>query len=169
MNKPEILPPETDSANGEDAVVALQSSTPGRTTDVLVHSGLLIVALGVVILACTLRVENNTLVVIPGINQPLPELCTFRRMFNMDCPGCGLTRCFISLGHGKVMNAMRFNPAGILLFGIVLFQIPYRTTQLWRIHATGIPLRLPDYYLWILMGFSILLVIQWIVRTVIGF
>ena len=169
MKIPETVPSEVELATGENGSSALVPPKASTRTDAFVHGMMLSVACLVVALSCLLSVENSTSVVIPGLNQPLPELCTFRRTLGIDCPGCGLTRCFISLGHGDVMSAWYFNPAGILLFGIVLFQIPYRIMQLWLIRTTGVPIKLPDRVLWILMTFSILLIIQWIVRTALGF
>jgi hypothetical protein len=49
-----------------------------------------------------------------------------------------MTRCFISLAHGDFAAAWSYNPAGLLLFAVVAFQVPFRTVQLWRIRG-GLP------------------------------
>jgi len=56
-----------------------------------------------------------------------------RRMTGINCPGCGLTRSFISLAHGDVRSSWLYNPAGVFWFVAVALQIPYRSYQLWRI------------------------------------
>jgi hypothetical protein len=54
-------------------------------------------------------------VVLPG-GASLPGLCWFRAVFQIDCPFCGMTRSFVALAHGDVAAALRFHPAGPLLF-----------------------------------------------------
>src|SRR5439155_16652693 len=88
---------------------------------------------GVLAAALLLSVRNRTQVLLPLVELPLPELCMLRRMTGLPCPGCGMTRCFISLAHGDLPAAWSYNPAGLLLFAILVFQIPFRTVQLWRI------------------------------------
>lgn len=61
-----------------------------------------------------------------------------RRMTGLDCPGCGLTRSFVSLAHGQWAAAWSYHPAGPLLFAVVAFQLPWRAAQLWRIRR-GLP------------------------------
>jgi hypothetical protein len=44
-----------------------------------------------------------------------------------------LTRSFVSLGHGRLADAWSYNPAGLLLFVAMVYQIPYRSAQLVRL------------------------------------
>jgi hypothetical protein len=101
--------------------------------DTLFHWVILLICAGVLISAAVLSVGNGV-VVVPGLNQRLPELCMLRRVTGMSCPGCGLTRCFISLAHGDIAAAWSFNPAGLWLFAIIAAQLPLRSYQLWRIN-----------------------------------
>ena len=51
------------------------------------------------------------------------HLCLFKSFFKFDCPGCGLTRAFLSLPKGEIWRAIQFNaasPALYLLFAIML-------------------------------------------------
>lgn len=41
-----------------------------------------------------------------------PELCPFRRMTGLPCPGCGLTRSWVALAHGDLGSAVAFNLFG---------------------------------------------------------
>lgn len=58
-------------------------------------------------------------VALPGGGE-LGGLCWFRAAFHIDCPFCGMTRSFVSLAHGDVAAALRFHPAGPLLFVAML-------------------------------------------------
>ncbi|GAC66562.1 DUF2752 domain-containing protein [Gordonia soli] len=49
-----------------------------------------------------------------------PELCPFRRMTGLPCPGCGLTRSWVALAHGEVGQAFAFNVFGPLLLTTVI-------------------------------------------------
>ncbi len=40
------------------------------------------------------------------------ELCFFRRMFDLPCPGCGLTRSVSSISQGHFDKALLYNPFG---------------------------------------------------------
>src|SRR5687767_15410905 len=90
--------------------------------DPIFHLVLLVLCAAILFLAAILTVQGQTQVIVPLLGQPVPELCLSRRITGLDCPGCGLTRCFISLAHGNLASAWSFNPAGILLFGIVAAQ-----------------------------------------------
>jgi hypothetical protein len=135
-----------------------------RQGDLLYHGVLLSICCCVLLLACVLSVRSATQVVVPLLGMPLPELCFMRRFTGLACPGCGLTRCFISLAHGNVAAAWSFNPAGLLLFAIIALQVPYRLVQLWRIRQgfheiePGVVVQLS------LGGFAIALVGQWALR-----
>jgi hypothetical protein len=146
-----------------------RSGAPARP-DSLYHLVLLAASSVVLLLAFLLSIRGQTQVVLPLVNVPLPELCMSRRMFGFSCPGCGLTRSFISLAQGDLAAAWAFNPAGVLLFGITAFQVPFRTLQLWRIrrglpevviHRTGLAalfavvVVMIGQWLWRLMGVAL--------------
>ena len=38
-----------------------------------------------------------------------PELCPFRAMTGLPCPGCGLTRSWVALTHGDLSHAVALN------------------------------------------------------------
>jgi uncharacterized protein DUF2752 len=103
--------------------------------DWLFHLVLLAMCGGVLVLSATLSVKNRTQVVLPGLGVALPELCLMRRASGLSCPGCGLTRSFISLAHGDVARAWSYNPSGPLLFFLVALQVPFRALQVWRIRC----------------------------------
>jgi len=64
-------------------------------------------------------VPDGDRVVFPGGGE-LGGLCWFRSVFHIDCPFCGMTRSFVALAHGDLAAALRFHPAGPLLFAAML-------------------------------------------------
>ena len=133
-------------------------------------SDLILLAVAVAVLAASalLSVRGSTQVVLPLVHWSLPGTCSFRQMFGVGCPGCGLTRCFISVAHGELAAAWRFSPLGLVVFGLVAAQLPYRSWRVWRF-LRGLPL--PTFSsrrtygmlaLWLVV--LLLLVLQWIVR-----
>ena len=127
------------------------------------HWTLLIMSAAILVLAVVLRNPDNEHVTMPLFGLALPELCTWRRILGVSCPGCGLTRAFIALAHGDVWRAWRFNPAALPLFAAVVFQLPYRCGQIVRVRRGNPEWRsmLIDLAGWCLVG---LLLVQWVVR-----
>lgn len=58
-------------------------------------------------------------IALPG-GAKLGDLCWFHTAFHIPCPLCGMTRSFAALAHGDVAAALRFHPAGPLLFVAIL-------------------------------------------------
>ena len=134
-----------------------------KRNDSMFHWVILLICSCVLISAGLLSVGDSG-VVVPGVNRRLPELCMLRRTTGLSCPGCGLTRCFISLAHGDVAAAWSFNPAGLWLFAIIAAQLPLRCYQLWRIHHGQMELRLAHWGGAALAIFLVLLLGQWALR-----
>lgn len=143
-------------------VVPLDSESDAPRPKWSFHIIMLSIALLVTTLSFVLYTDGPTDVVIPWLNIALPPTCSMQSMAGVDCPGCGLTRSFISLAHGQLDASLAFNPAGILMFGVVLFQIPYRIAQLWRLRR-GLPAwNLNRVSLWIWGPIVVVLMVQWI-------
>jgi hypothetical protein len=50
------------------------------------------------------------------------SLCAFRAVTGIQCPGCGMTRAFLSLGQLKLKEAIQFNPFSLfLLITMILY------------------------------------------------
>jgi len=63
--------------------------------------------------------------------------CLFHRLTGMECAGCGMTRATYALLHGRLGEAIRFNPFGMLLLpfavvvgGIIFFRAVSRKSWL---------------------------------------
>jgi hypothetical protein len=60
----------------------------------------------------------------------LPDICFSQIFFGADCPGCGLTRSFISLARGQFSTAWHYHRLGWFIALVALAQIPYRIISL---------------------------------------
>jgi hypothetical protein len=121
--------------------------------------------LGIVLLSMLLSLGSEPgQGLLPVVNRPLPPLCQMKMFTGIDCPGCGLTRSFIALGHGQWRDSFRFNPAGPLWFVFLALQIPYQALQLHRISRRKRPL---DFTWWgqgLIYACLAALILQWVVR-----
>lgn len=48
-----------------------------------------------------------------------PGFCIWRAILHRQCPGCGLTRGICFLVHGRVVEAIRFNPLSAMALGLM--------------------------------------------------
>ena len=46
-------------------------------------------------------------------------LCLVKALTGFDCPGCGMTRAFIFISHGRFADAVAMHPASIPAYAIV--------------------------------------------------
>ena len=121
--------------------------------------GALLVLLG----SLVMRVQDNRETV-SLLGVAVPETCTFKRVIGYGCPGCGLTRSFISLSHGQLIEAFYFNAVGLPLYLLVIAQIPYRLVLVRRIRQGQSTWHLSQYGKWIAYLLAILLIVQWLTR-----
>ena len=126
------------------------------------HWTFLLIAVVVIAGSSLLRIQDGREVIVPILDKPLPGTCTFLRFTGIPCPGCGLTRSFISIGHGDFVGAWRFNPAGLFFFAVVAFQIPYRILQIVRIRRGDQEHRFVAFDSWVLVGLVVVLLLQWV-------
>jgi len=89
---------------------------------------LLFVLCGGVILAAAVMEPSNENLTLFGFEVPM--VCGWRRMTGWRCLGCGMTRSFVFLAHGHIVDAFWMNYAGPLLFAFMAAQPPYR---LWKL------------------------------------
>lgn len=52
----------------------------------------------------------------------LPEVCALKRTTGVPCPGCGLTRSWVSAVHGDLGGSFAHHPLGWLVLAYVLAQ-----------------------------------------------
>lgn len=51
--------------------------------------------------------------------------CTFRLLFGIHCPGCGMTTCFAHFVRGQFVEATRASLAGVVLAATCALMIPW--------------------------------------------
>lgn len=69
--------------------------------------------------ALTLLAALAVFAVVPvGLVEHGPVLCIFRNLFGVRCPGCGLTRAFACLMHGRLADAWAYNPLALVLLPV---------------------------------------------------
>lgn len=131
------------------------------------HWAMLALSAAVLIAACLLVVVDDQRVGIAGTRVILPGTCVSRYVFGLPCPGCGLTRSFVSLAHGDFVDSLRFNPAGVLLFALIALQIPFRAIQIWRLRQGLDPWR-ADWLNGVAIVAAVALIGQWVVRLILS-
>jgi hypothetical protein len=56
----------------------------------------------------------------------LPSICPFYQATGLPCPGCGLTRAFVCIAHGRFAESLHWHPLGLLIFATaILFWLDY--------------------------------------------
>lgn len=123
-----------------------------------------IVLVGVVVL----QVNGSESVRIPFFEFDLPTICAMRRYTSLPCPGCGLTRAFVSLGSGEFRNAWKYNPASYAWFVAMLSQFPFRIIQIRRLQQGRDEIHVRYAFgIWAVLVIS--LFISWLYRLTIGY
>lgn len=99
-----------------------------------------------------------------------PQLCVFKMMSGMPCPGCGLTRAVVLLMHGDLSGSLFFHPLAIFLVLAGLVVAAVDGYAWWRAHPGGTAATKPSWLLerlsrtpapWVLIGLMLAL---WAVR-----
>jgi hypothetical protein len=111
------------------------------------HRQMLSIACAVLVLSLVLRMRSDdhaALAFLP--DWPIPSLCPSQTIFDVDCPGCGLTRSFIHLAHGDWHRALSKHRVGWLVALAVVLQIPYRLTALLGRNPQPLGQRFPKFF-----------------------
>jgi len=164
---------ESDSTQAEPPV-SREESVPDaakkRRSRRNYHLLFLSMAVAVYVLSIVMEIgDDQDRVFFGSSGIPLPGTCTWKKLTGTGCPGCGMTRAFISFGHGDLMAGWRYNPAALLAFGFLLVQFPYRVAQLWRIRTGRPELDVARVGLWCGWIMGIAVIGQWLVRMVMHF
>lgn len=125
-------------------------------------------SLSILSLAAIMSVGPTRRVYLPGLSVPVPETCMLHARFGLDCPGCGLTRSFIHFAHGRLLEGMRLNPAGIAIFLFVAAQVPAAIVRFAWGRSSGFAILWSRGNEIALIVLPTLTFIQWIVRLLIG-
>lgn len=55
----------------------------------------------------------------------LPNVCIFRGITGLPCPGCGLTRSIVAAVHGDMAKSFSFHRLGLMTLAYILFQFVF--------------------------------------------
>lgn len=69
-----------------------------------------------------------------------PVLCPMALVLGLPCPGCGLTRAFCLMSHGRFGEALVYHGLAPLMLGYLAFLWIYKVVE----SARGRPPRLPN-------------------------
>ena len=69
----------------------------------------------------------------------LPSICPFYNLTGLPCPGCGLTRAFVCLGHGQWRDSLHWHPLGGLIY-LIFVLLWVRAGVYWLRGVTLLPL-----------------------------
>ncbi len=122
-------------------------------------------ATGCVTMAALMQVGEDRRVFLPGLSEPVPEMCMMYSRFGIDCPGCGLTRTFIHMAHGQFISAWHTNPVGMLVFLLACVQIPMGAAQVIFGIRNSFVEAWGSWNDWCIAMLLIALVIQWPIRA----
>jgi len=58
------------------------------------------------------------------------SLCVFKNLTGIKCPGCGMTRALLFLGHGNIREAVMMNPNSIIVSLIIISMFANKTSHI---------------------------------------
>ncbi|MFK7769095.1 MAG: DUF2752 domain-containing protein [Mariniblastus sp.] len=108
-------------------------------SEIRLHVFFVVLAAGILLASMLMSSQGETGVYLPGLSTPMPPTCASRRLFDLECPGCGMTRAFISISHGQFARAWKFNPASFIVYAFAAAQIPWHLMQIWRLRTNRLP------------------------------
>jgi hypothetical protein len=126
--------PSSVESSATDVDQPIQPAQPQRKSHVGYQWFMLLGAMAVLAAAALLRLEPGGKVEMPGAGG-LPALCMWKSTVGINCPGCGLTRAFVAIAHGQWTAAWKFNGASPFIFALVVYQVPFRIVQIWRMRG----------------------------------
>jgi hypothetical protein len=104
--------------------------------------------------------------VVRGIVSETPSICTFRNLFNIGCPGCGLTRSVCALSEGRVEASIEFHAFGPFVYALGFAAWIYYLVALIRSRE---PFKIETKHtvrVW--LGLIVGMIGYWIVRLILG-
>jgi hypothetical protein len=152
-----------DNRREDSSATAGPMCRPGLSLELTPHVTFLMGAAVILFLSFAMRSVGDDSVYFPGLAIPIPQTCTARIWFGIDCPGCGLTRAFIAISRGEFARAWRFNPASFLVYLLIAVQLPWQHIQLRRILSGRAAIQAAWVFV-LPIAAAIGLMVQWIVR-----
>lgn len=113
-----------------------------RPANITQHLILLGIGIAVPLLGAMLVVDGERIAFAFAPDWQFPHLCSSRVLFDVQCPGCGLTRSIVHLMHGDVAESFAVHHLGGLVLALIVLQIPW---QVWRLKGGEVPFRLSGW------------------------
>jgi hypothetical protein len=129
-----------------------------------VNIGAVFVCVGLLVpFLLSVKPNDDESVYLLGGDVRLPGKCYSRGYFDVDCPGCGLTRSIVCISHGQWNRAAGFNIGGFAIYFGAVFFLVYSVCAPWispchLMHGR----RFWTILIWVMLG---LLIGQWLVRS----
>ena len=89
--------------------------------------------------------------------------CLFHRVTGFDCPGCGMTRATHAALHGRIGEAFRFNPVGMVLLPDAMIGLGLELAGWLRGKPLPIRFRIGGRWAWGVLG---VLMAFWVFRNI---
>jgi hypothetical protein len=70
--------------------------------------------------------------VLPAFSRLPESRCLMLALTGYRCPACGMTRSFIYLSRLDLVRAAAMNPAGLPLYALCAYELPYRAVRFLR-------------------------------------
>ena len=118
----------------------------------------LLLAVTAIALSFMMTVKDDREVCLPFTTDPIPEMCGIRGMLGVDCPGCGMSRAFISISNLEIDKGLAFNSASLVVYLFVVAQIPWHATQIFTTLYRGGPI---DTWWTLFAPISVILWLLW--------
>lgn len=130
------------------------------------HAVFLGVSVLFIVMAYLLVIVSDDRVAVRGFeDRPLPRSCTFRMLFGIDCPGCGLTRGTLHFANGRFAESFAMHHLAWMIALLVVAQIPYRLVCIVRGNPAPLGRRVPVIVVWSLL---VLMAGNWLLGFLIG-
>lgn len=112
---------------------------------------MLLLSVAVVALSFALHLDGGGYVAAAD-GWSLPMMCGSRALFNVECPGCGLTRSFVALAHGDLQRSLDLHRLGSLMAVAVVGQLVYRPWALYELRTRFPTRNWPSWFGSVLIG-----------------
>ena len=90
--------------------------------------------------------------------------CFFKKATGFDCPGCGMTRATYATLHGRIFDAFKFNPVGMVVLPLAL--IGFGIEILGWVRGKPLPFRLNPGR-WGATVIAVVMVVWWVGRNLV--
>ena len=140
---------------------------PYQLDDANTHKTYLVLALVFLILPAFLSFVPQDDRSVTLFSKDLPSFCLTHSLFGVQCPGCGLTRSFVLLTHGRLREALGFHRVGPILYLYFLYQVFYRIYALRRLPGP-LPKKLMLFQHYLALVIIGLLILNWTVGLFLG-